>query len=181
MRARILTYPESAVPADLRAQVVAFHEAAPPPHDPALCPLSMLLVADGCVLSALDILSKDLVHDGERFAASGLSRVITDPHQRHKTYGRQLVRAARDAMAASGADLGIFTCDPPLQQFYEYCGWQTLPGTALIGGTPDRPLPSDRLNKIVLAGFFSAKAHTHAAAFEHSRIALYPGAIDRLW
>jgi GNAT superfamily N-acetyltransferase len=141
----------------------------------------MLLVADGCVLSALDILSKDLVHDGERFAASGLSRVITDPRERRKTYGRQLVRAARDAMAASGADLGIFTCDRPLQPFYEWCGWQTLPGTILIGGTPDRPFPSDQFDKVTLASFFSAKARLHASAFNQSRIFLHPGDIDRLW
>jgi len=141
----------------------------------------MLLVADGRVFSALDILSKHLVHDGECFATSGLSRVITDPHERRRTYGRQLVRAARDAMAASGADLGIFTCDRPLQQFYERCGWQTLPGTVLIGGTPDRPFPSDQFDKVTLACFFSAKARLHAPAFNQCRIALYPGDIDRLW
>jgi aminoglycoside 2'-N-acetyltransferase I len=177
----VLSFPESTVPADLRAQVRALHEAHRPPHDPALRPLTLLLIADGRVLSVLDILSKYLVHDGERFAASGLSRVITDPRERRKTYGRQLVRAARDTMAASGADLGIFTCDRPLQRFYEWCGWQTLPGTTLIGGTPERPFPSDQFDKVTLASFFSAKARLHAPAFNHSQIALYSGEIDRLW
>ena len=162
MQTSILSYPEAAVPADLRAQVQAFHGAGPPPHDPALRPLTMLLVADGRVLSALDILSKELVHAGERFAASGLSRVITDPGERRKTYGSQLVRAARDAMAASGADLGIFTCDQPLRSFYERCGWQALPGTSLIGGTREDPFPSDRFDKVTLAAFFSARARRHA-------------------
>jgi aminoglycoside 2'-N-acetyltransferase I len=178
---RILTYPEFAVPADLRAQVQAFHAATPPPHDPALRPLTMLLVTDGRVLSVLDVLSKEIVHNGENFAASGLSRVITDPNERRKTYGRQLVRAAYDLMAGSGADLGIFTCDRPLQHFYERCGWQTLPGTTLIGGTPEKPFPSDQFDKITLCSFFSAISRLHAPAFNHTRILLYSGDIDRLW
>lgn len=186
-RAGILTFPEAAVPEGLRVQVLALHHAdrsrVEPvvPHDPALRPLSMLLLADGRVLAALDILSKDIVHAGERFAASGLSRVVTHPDERRKGYGRRLVRAAREAMAASGVDLGIFTADRPLQRFYESCGWQTLPGTVLIGGTPDRPFPSDRFDKVTLACFFSAFAQRHAPAFSGCRIALYSGDIDRLW
>jgi aminoglycoside 2'-N-acetyltransferase I len=185
--ARVLTFPEFALPEELRAQILSLHHADPSrreplySHDPVLRLLSMVLVSDGRVLAALDILSKNIVHAGERYAASGLRRVVTHPDERRKGYGRQLVRAARDAMAASGADLGIFTCDRPLCSFYERCGWQTLPGTVLIGGTPDRPFPSDQFDKVTLACFFSAKARLHAPTFDHCRIALYSGDIDRLW
>ena len=80
--AEILTWPQDDVPGDLRTQVNALHDQAWPRdpgaperrsaagHDPALAPLSMLLVADGRVLAALDILSKELEHAGERYAAS---------------------------------------------------------------------------------------------------------------
>ena len=113
--------------------------------------------------------------------ASGLSTVVTDEAQRGKGYGRRLIVAGRDAIRDSGADLGIFTCDRPLQAFYERAGWQVLPGSVLVGGTPDAPFPSDRFDKVVLALFFSPKARQYSETFNHSRIELYPGDRDKLW
>ncbi len=187
---RIVSHPEAEVPLDLRRQVVALQEQAwpsdepggPEPwHDPALRPLSMMLVEDGRVLAALDILSKEIVHEGQRYAASGISATVTDPVQRGRGYGRTLVGAARERIAADGADLGIFTCDAPLQAFYERAGWRWLPGTVLIGGTPEAPFPSDRFDKVTLASFFSERAREDADTFIGARIVLYPGEIDKLW
>jgi GNAT superfamily N-acetyltransferase len=186
----IVSWPEADVPPDLRLQALAlqdqewpsFRPAEPGPrHDPALHPVSMLLVDDGRVLAALDILSKEITRCGQRYAASGLSTVVTDPTRRRQGHGRALVEAARDAIAASGADLGIFTCDSPLQAFYESAGWQVLPGTVLVGGTPAAPFPSDQFDKVTMACFFTARAQASAPAFVGCRIELYPGDIDRLW
>ncbi len=190
----IESFPIAQVPPDLRLQVLALHaqawpgdEAGDAPgeaglwHDPALRPVSMLLVDDGRVLAALDILSKELTHRGRRYAASGLSTVVADEAERHRGYGRRLVIAGRDAIRDSGADLGIFTCDRPLRAFYESAGWHVLPGSVLVGGTPDAPFPSDRFDKVVLALFFSPKARQYAETFNHSRIELYPGDRDKLW
>src|SRR6266568_3501863 len=100
----IVSFPEAAVPLDLRLQVVALqHEAWPsdgppdpaPSHDPLLSPLSLLLIDYRRVLSALDILSKDIVHGGETYAASGLSAVVTGHAQRAKGFGHRVVEAAR--------------------------------------------------------------------------------------
>jgi GNAT superfamily N-acetyltransferase len=186
----VLRFPEAEVPEGLRAQVHRLQEQAwpgdepgeaGPVHDPALRPLALLLVEDGRVLSALDVLSKELRHAGASFAASGLSTVVTDAALRGRGYGRTLVEAARETIEASGADLGIFTCDRPLQAFYERAGWELLPGAVLVGGTPEAPFPSDRFDKVTLARFFSPKARRHAPAFAHARIELHPGEIDRLW
>jgi aminoglycoside 2'-N-acetyltransferase I len=190
----ILSFPIAQVPPDLRLQVLALHAQAWPEdevgeaphedglwHDPALRPVSMLLVDDGRVLAALDILSKELSHRGRRFAASGLSTVVTDEAERNRGHGRRLIVAGRDAIRDSGADLGIFTCDRPLRAFYESAGWRVLPGSVLVGGTPDAPFPSDRFDKVVLALFFSPNARQYAETFNHSRIELYPGDRDRLW
>ena len=89
--------------------------------------------------------------------------------------------AAREAIAASGADLGIFTCDRPLGPFYESAGWAVIPGAVLVGGTPEEPFPSDQWDKVTLAAFFSAKARRGAASFAGARIGLYAGRIDKLW
>jgi len=190
----IVSFPEADVPSDLRVQVLALHaQAWPDPqaggasdepggsHDSALRPLSMLLVEDERVLAALDILSKDITHRGQLFAASGLSTVVTDQAQRRKGYGKRLVLAAREAIRDSGADLGLFTCDRPLQTFYESAGWQVLAGAVIVGGTPDAPFPSDQFDKVTLASFFSRKAQRYAETFHHSSIELYPGDRDRLW
>ena len=186
----ILTFAQDELPAPLRAEVLALHEQAWPSlgqrppgplHDPRLDPVAMLLRADGHVLAALHILSKDVEHGGERFAASGLSTVVTEEAQRGRGYGRRLVGAAREVIAASGADLGIFTCDRPLGPFYASAGWSILPGAVLVGGTPEEPFPSDQWDKVTLARFFSARARAAASQFAGARIGLYPGSIDKLW
>ena len=154
-----------------------------PTHDPALRPVSMLLVSDGRVIAALDILSKDILHGGHRYAASGLSTVVTDETLQRRGYGRRLVEAAYSVIENSRVDLGIFTCDTPLRTFYERDGWQALPGTVLVGGTPDVPFSSDQENfdKITIGRFFSQRAQRERASFIGSRISLYPGVIDKLW
>jgi aminoglycoside 2'-N-acetyltransferase I len=184
------SWPEADVPRELRLQVVALHDQAwpgaepsgpGPTHDPALDPLSLLLVDEGSVVAALDILSKTIAHAGAEFAASGLSTVVTDEARRGQGHGRRLVEAARQTIERRGADLGIFTCDTPLRRFYERAGWDVLDGTVLIGGTPAAPFPSDQFDKITLARFFSPRAVRAAASFTGARIALYPGEIDKLW
>jgi len=187
----IRVHPQDELPDELLEQIrVLDAQAWPGPagapvrsprHDPALRPVSMTLVADGRVLATLDILSKEIEHAGERYAASGLSTVATDEALRGRGYGRRLVVAAREAIERDGADLGIFTCDRPLGPFYESAGWTVVPGAVLVGGTPDEPFPSDQWDKVVLAAFFSAKARRGAESFADSRIALYPGSIDKLW
>jgi GNAT superfamily N-acetyltransferase len=187
----IVSAPEADVPPELRAQVRRLQRQAwpgdPEPgstasiHDPALRPLSLLLVEDGRVLAALDILSKEIAHRGLRYAAAGLSTVVTDKALRGRGHGSRIVAAARDAIAASGADLGIFTCDLRLRGFYERSGWQALPGTVLVGGTPDAPFPSALLEKVTMARFFSERARSGADTFVGCRVELYPGEIDRLW
>ncbi|MFB6435884.1 GNAT family N-acetyltransferase [Streptomyces sp. NPDC056411] len=152
-------------------------------HDPALRPVSMLLVDNDTVLASLDILHLTLVHAGRSYRAGGLSTVVTRKAARGQGHGRRLVAAAHEAMAASDLDLGVFTCDRPLQGFYESAGWHRLSGTVLIGGTPQAPFPSDQpgFDKVTMADFFSATARQTRDAFRHTRIELYPGEIDRLW
>jgi len=143
----------------------------------------MLLVDGGIVLAALDVLSKVIVHAGRRYRAGGLSTVVTRPEARGRGHGRYLVTAARTAMAAKDLDLGLFTCDRPLQPFYERAGWQALAGTVLVGGTRLSPFPSDQpgFDKVTMADFFSHEARRHRSSFQHARIELYPGEIDKLW
>jgi GNAT superfamily N-acetyltransferase len=188
----VLTFDEAAAPPGLRSQVVALQHAVAPgitrditlaTHDQSLQPVTMALLDGGRVVASLDVLSKDIVHRGETYRASGLSWVMTHPEHRHRGYGQQLVAAARAYIEASGADLCLFTCDSPLRSFYSRAGWELLEGTVLVGGTPDDPFPSDQpgFDKIAFGAFFTDRARQHRDDFVRARIDLYPGPIDKLW
>jgi len=186
----ILSWPEAEVPRAIRLQVDALQDQAPSAdvrsgpelhHDPALQPVSVVLLEEGRALAALVILSKELDHRGERYASSGLSAVVTAGAARRRGYGRSLIIAAREAMRSAGSDLAIFTCDTPLAPFYESGGYTVLPGTVLVGGVPDDPLPSDRFDKVTLWHPFTSRAQANEADFRGATIELYPGMIDRLW
>ena len=193
----IKSFPEASTPLEFRAQVVALQEEAWPgdepasaaagalalTHDPTLHPVSMLLVDGATVLAALDILTKQIVHDGQTYHAGGLSTVVTSKAARGRGHGRQLVVAAHAAMIAGNLDLGVFSCDRPLQSFYESAHWQYLPGAVLVGGIRNAPFRSDQpgFDKVVMGDFFSAEAKSHQSAFTHRAIEVYPGKIDKLW
>lgn len=184
--ARIVRCPQADLSERWRAEQLRLHRQAWPgtgdaDHDPLLDPLTLLLVDGRRALATLDILSKDLEHRGRRYQASGLSAVVTDRAERGRGLGLILVRAAFRTIAETDKDLGIFTCDTELAGFYVKAGWQLLPGTVLIGGTAEDPLPSDRFDKLTLGSFFSQHAREHATDFERARIELYPGQIDKLW
>lgn len=207
---RILAFAEGDVPVALRRQVRAAQEEAwpsateaeaaslAPQHDPALHPRSLILLEGDAVLSALDVLSTRIEHAGSAWAASGLSSVVTPSAHRGRGHARELVSQARvmlveqvDIVEPVGnaerfgprADVVLFTCDRPLQGFYEACGFEVLPGTVLVGGTPQDPFPSDGpgMDTVTLGAFVTPAAVRARGRFVGARIGLYSGPIDRLW
>ncbi|MFJ2820455.1 GNAT family N-acetyltransferase [Streptomyces toxytricini] len=191
MTAVVAAWPESELPAELAGQVAELEAQAWPGatagHDPALAPRALLLLdASGTVLASLALLYKRLRHAGRTYRAAGLSAVVTRESVRGRGYGRRLVAAARAALAADPAvDVVLFSCDRPLAGFYEAAGFTRLPGAVLVGGTPAEPLATDApgFDKEVL-GYFPPRAGGRTGRpedFAGSRIALHPGAVDRLW
>ncbi|MFF3210787.1 GNAT family N-acetyltransferase [Streptomyces sp. NPDC002886] len=193
------------LPSGLAEQVAGLEARAwpgsSPGHDPALAPRAVLLLdADGRVAACLALLHKPVrLADGRTYRAAGLSGVVTRADVRGRGYGGRLVAAARAGLAADPAvDLALFSCDPELVPFYEAAGFEVLPGTVLVGGTPEEPLATDApgLGKTVLGAFFArgaggtgaasaaddeGRADQVRAAFTGIRVPLYPGTIDKLW
>jgi hypothetical protein len=149
-------------------------------NDPALHAMIFSLVVEGQLASHLSVLRKTIIHRGEPYTAYGLSGVLTVPAFRGKSYGACVVRAATAFMEEDGADIGLFTCDPPLSPFYERCGWTLLEGASLTGGTRAKPVPSDTLGKVTFAHFFSVRAQAHRNDFMGAAIWLALGEGD-LW
>ena len=135
----------------------------------------MALLDGDIVIAALDILTKDVVHAGSRYCVGGLSTVATRLDRRGQGHGHRLVQNARETMLQTGHDLGIFTCDRPLQPFCEHAGWEHLPGAVLLGGTREDPFPSDQapFDKVTLGAFFTSVARRARHTFHGARIELY--------
>jgi aminoglycoside 2'-N-acetyltransferase I len=156
-------------------------------HDPLLSPVAVLILESDAspegehVVATLDILSKTIQHAGQTYLSSGLSAVVTDRSRRRDGIGTTLVTSAREHIRATAADLTVFSCEEALISFYTRCGFDVLPGTVLIGGTPSDPLRTDDLGKTVLADLISPLAIAHAHNFVDTQIALFPGVIDKLW
>jgi len=179
---QLRTYLNDTLPPALDARVLALLQAEYPGmfigrtqrslNDPRTHPTLLLLMDGDDVISYLAIPSKIIQHAGREYKAYGLSSVITHPSFRRQGYGHTIVAAARGFIAASDADIGVFTCDPPLVDFYVGCGWSLMGGTWLVGGTRENPFPSNELDKCTLMGFFSEKARARRADFEGVAICL---------
>jgi aminoglycoside 2'-N-acetyltransferase I len=192
---RVVSFSEAATPYVLRRQVRAMQEEAWPStdprdaaaldpwHDPELRPTSVLLVDGDVVLSALDLLFADIEHSGRSWSAVGLSAVVTARAHQGNGHARVLVTWVRDSLPDMRVDLGLFTCDRSLVGFYSGCGWEVLPGTVLVGGTPDQPFASDRpeFDKVAFGAFATTEAIRARDAFTNTRILLHCGTIDSLW
>lgn len=189
---RVIVAAIADLPEPLAAQIREIQEQAWPTApgaavsgpDPALAPVAMALLDDHeVVVASLVILRKQLSHAGQDWYGGGLSAVATRADLRGQGHGHALVVAARAEMAAMGLDLGIFTCDRHLLEFYQRAGWEELPGAVVIGGTSQEPFPSDQpgFDKVTMGAFFTPTAQTRRESFTHSRIALHPGLIDKLW
>jgi len=180
----LLAYPQELLPPHLKEAVIDVLEQewpsvfnredrlGKPLHDPNKHPLMVMLVDQDMMLSCLAVPSTLIHLAGETYKASGLSAVLTNAAYRGRGYGRRLVTAARELIAGSDADIGVFTCDPPLVPFYVGCGWTLMEHTSVIGGTREKPFPADSLGKRTLMGFFSAKAQAHRSDFEGAAIHL---------
>lgn len=158
-----------------RLQHRAYPALIPPPeetftpeHDPALDALSFYLADNGRIISYAAVVHLSVIHAGETYRASGLSCVATDPDFRRRGLGTRVIAVATRAILDSDADLGLFTCDPPLTDFYTQVGWSLAPNVVLIGNRMPGALSSATLGKGVLIRLISARAQAAAESLEQS-------------
>lgn len=147
-------------------------DAVGPLHNPALQPLALRLLRGGELVAYAAVLSQCVEVAGEGYLAQGLSCVACDPALQGQGLGGKVVAAATARMAASGADIGVFTCDPELLPFYRRHGWGEAPGVLLRGSLDAAAINSRDAGKHVLLRLWSARAQAHAADFGQAGIVL---------
>ncbi len=91
-------------------------------HRPEQHPFHFVLAENRVLISYVGVIWKYLEHAGERYKTYGLSGVFTYPAFRCQGYGSRLVEEATEHIRRSDADIGLFTCDPSLRDFYGASG-----------------------------------------------------------
>lgn len=167
-----------------RAIAMLQHRAAPdlspppgevvvPEHDERLDALSFYLTVGERVVSYAAVVQKPIQHAGQTFLLAGLSCVATDPDYQRRGLGARVVAAATRSILDSTADIGAFTCDPPLAAFYLRAGgWDVAPDVKLIGSGHPGALSSDALQKAVLMRLISDRARAAAPLLRATTISL---------
>ena len=185
---KIKVHPEKELPPEIKSEIVFLLDSIwpdltetregknleTPIHDLSLNPICVMLVnKDGRILSYAAILSKKISHEGNSYQIAGLSCVATQQNQRSLGYGKKVVEVATQLIIENNAiDVGLFTCDHNIVPFYSKCGWSTLNDSYLIGGTREKPFPSNEHGKTTLIRFLSDKAKKNAKDFSKSPIYL---------
>ena len=143
-----------------------------PLHNPDLSPVSFRLL-DGDELVAYGaVLSQCVTVAGLVYLAQGLSCVACEPRLQGKGFGRRIVAEATAWMNHSGADIGIFTCDPELVPFYSQYGWVEAPGVLLCGSLDSTAINSADAGKRVLLQLWSTRAKANESDFGQVKIDL---------
>ena len=168
----------AALPEHLRGQILAlirigFHELAGDYRGPGALPeewrpMHVVGVEGEVILSYAGVVSREIVHVGERFKLYGLSSVYTFPHYRGAGLGSEIVRreTAEIERAGDGDVALLFTYDA-LVPFYARHGWQAVPGMRCLVGERARPVVHDAVS---MMRFLSARGRRRRAAFEEGSV-----------
>lgn len=164
-----------------RLQAVAWpgFEQEPWP-DSRLHRTSLCLLEGEVLLAHAAIEGTELLHRGVPYRAAGLCEVVVSPAARGKGLGSNLLVWARRALAASGADLCVFTSAPELKGFYGAAGFSCRDAVCVVGGTLEKPFRSDGLGLVCWLDILSDKARRRERDFQNAEVFL-PLGEGKLW
>ncbi|WP_445683703.1 GNAT family N-acetyltransferase [Sporosarcina sp. FSL K6-3457] len=143
-------------------------------HAASLQARSFYAYSNGKLVSYAGVVRKTIKHCGQTFNLAGLSCVATDPDYQGLGLGLRTVAAAtRWIEENNNIDIGVFTCESSLTNFYERAGaWPVVPDVKLIGSREESALSSESLQVAVLMRQFSAKACAYESIVRHTTINL---------
>ena len=181
----LIQYPPGG--ADMAARIAELENTAWPadggaafPTEPDTYVTSFVLMDGGVAVSHAAVRKTLLRHRGERYAAYGLSEVVTRPGCRGMGYAGRVVREAARFILSCRPDISAFTCAEDKAAFYARFGWKAAPGVCLTGGTPEKPLRSAGLGLVTMLMLVSPKSQAHSGDFKNAELVL-PLGEGQLW
>ena len=182
---RCIRWPQDGASPELRRKILELEETAWPGHLEDSWPepehmASFCRLERGVLAAHAAVVGKRFTHRGEAYLACGLAEVVTHPDFRGKGFALELVRRAAAFIRGQGADLCVFTCKPGLTGFYRQGGWEERPDLLLVGGSREKPFPSDGEGLSVMFQLLSDKALARESDFQDTGLFLGLGE-GRLW
>lgn len=172
-------YSDDALPAGLRCQVLSFLRIVFPEGflgdnryrdwitQSKYEPYHLLYVANGLVVSHVEIVRRTIDHAGVTYEAYAPTGVQTFPSFRREGWAGRLVRKATQWIAASDADLGLICCQPENVGFYARAsGWNLIPEARIVVG--DNRTGAEPTAQSLLAAFLTPRAQSGRDAFVRS-------------
>ncbi|MGU5680086.1 GNAT family N-acetyltransferase [Aeromonas allosaccharophila] len=141
-------------------------------HNPSLKPQSLRLLRGDEPVAYVAVLSQTVEVAGQSYLAQGLSCVACEPELQGLGLGSRVVAEATAWMKNSGADIGIFTCDPELVPFYSRFGWAEVPRLLLYGSLDVGAINSVDAGKRVMLQLWSTRAKAREVDFGQTKINL---------
>jgi GNAT superfamily N-acetyltransferase len=134
--------------------------------NPAYEPHHLLYVAGDLVVSHLEIVHVDLLHEGTTYKVAAPTSVLTFPSFRGEGWAGRLVATACRRIESSDADLGLICCEPGNLPFYtKNSSWPAVPEAVILADeTPT--------SQAVLMRLLSVKAQAHHEDFRRSPLHL---------
>jgi aminoglycoside phosphotransferase (APT) family kinase protein len=127
---RFVEYSDDALPDGLKWQILSFLRIVFPDGfvganryrdtitQPKHHPHHLLYVANDLVVSHVEVVHRQIEHEGATYTACAPTGVLTFPSFRQEGWGGKLVRQAACRIEASGVDLGLICCGPKNVGFY---------------------------------------------------------------
>lgn len=110
-------------------------------------PLHFILVEKNSLISHLEVVWRNLLHNSIEYKVMGVTGVLTFPDFQKQGHGKTLILEATKYINDSDADIGMFSCEDKNLEFYKKCGWLPLEGAPVpLTGDKDDPHESESPN-----------------------------------
>ncbi len=172
-------YSDEALPAALKWQVLSFLRIVFPEGfvgenryrdgitQPKYRPYHLLYVANDLVVSHVEIVQRQIEHQGTMYTAYAPTGVLTFPTFRREGWAGKLVRKATERIAATDADLGLICCAPENVDFYRKAsGWELVPDARILAG--ETRGDAEYTGQSLVAAFLTEKARRNRETFVQS-------------
>ena len=135
--------------------------------------LQFALWKDDQLVSRAELVNRKVSFANKPYQVIGVSSVLTVPIFCRQGCGTYLLKALNRYILASQADMGMLFCQPELNRFYTYTGWEICHHSTTRIGNPDDYRPYEWQRLILIVSAYAKK--------NYSQITTQPCYIQQAW